>query len=44
MFSDRGASGQIFLFSPCFSARKNYVTFGNFRDLSYHRLFPKAFS
>nr|DAE52707.1 MAG TPA: hypothetical protein [Caudoviricetes sp.] len=44
LFSDRGASGQIFLFSLCFSAVKNYVTFGNLRILSVHRLFLKAFS
>nr|DAS43233.1 MAG TPA: hypothetical protein [Caudoviricetes sp.] len=27
LFSDRGASGQIFLFSPRFSSLKIYVTF-----------------
>ena len=44
LFSDRGASGQIFLFSLCFSAVKNYATFGNLRILSVYSLFPKVFS
>nr|DAN41326.1 MAG TPA: hypothetical protein [Caudoviricetes sp.] len=44
LFSDRGASGQIFLFSPCFSAHKNYVTFVNLRILYIHRLFLNVYS